>query len=216
MAKRKGLLGRKVGMTRLFTPNGEIVPVTVLQVGPCPVTQVKSVEQDGYSAIQIGFGHAKRLVKPEQGHLKDLPPVRNLREIRTDDASDYLRGQVLDVSLFAVGERVDVCGISQGKGFAGAMKRYGFRGGPMSHGQSDRQRSPGASGSGTTPGRVYKGLRRPGHMGNERVTVLNLVVVQVDPEKNLIAVRGAVPGPRNGLVLVRNAVKAGTPKVIKF
>lgn len=213
MANRKGLLGKKVGMTRLFAENGEIVPVTVIQVGPCFVTQVKSVERDGYSAIQIGYEHAKRLNRPERGHLKDKPALRHLREIRTDDASDYREGQTLDVSQFEVGDRVDVMGISKGKGFAGAMKRHGFKGGPITHGQSDRQRAVGSIGSGTTPGRVFKGMRGPGHMGDRRVTVMGLEIVRVDAENNLLAVRGAIPGAKNALVMVRNAVK--TPKVGK-
>jgi large subunit ribosomal protein L3 len=213
MGNTKGLIGRKVGMTRLFAENGEVVPVTVLQVGPCYVTQIKTTEKDGYNAIQIGFEHAKKLTKPMQGHLKEQPPVRYLREIRTDAVSDYELGQVLNASLFAVGDLVDVMAKSQGKGFAGVMKRHHFKGGPMSHGQSDRQRSPGAIGSGTTPGRVLKGLRGPGHMGNRRVTVLNLEVVHIDPEQNLLAVRGAIPGAQKGLVMVRNAVK--TPKRAK-
>jgi large subunit ribosomal protein L3 len=213
MANRKGLLGKKVGMTRLFAENGEIIPVTVIQVGPCFVTQVKSVERDGYSAIQIGYEHAKRLNRPERGHLKDKPALRHLREIRTDDASDYREGQTLDVSQFEVGDRVDVMGISKGKGFAGAMKRHGFKGGPITHGQSDRQRAVGSIGSGTTPGRVFKGMRGPGHMGDRRVTVMGLEIVRVDAENNLLAVRGAIPGAKNALVMVRNAVK--TPKVGK-
>lgn len=207
MAITKGLLGKKIGMTRLFAENGEIIPVTVIEAGPCYVTQVKSVEQDGYSAIQVGFGHAKRLTKPAEGHLKDLPQVRHLREFRTDDASDYKKGQSLDASLFKEGDWVDVMGISKGKGFAGAMKRHGFKGGPMTHGQSDRQRSVGSIGAGTTPGHVFKGMRGPGHMGDRRVTVLSLEVVRVDAERNMLAVRGAIPGARNGLVMIREAVK---------
>jgi large subunit ribosomal protein L3 len=207
MANRKGLLGKKVGMTRIFAESGEIVPVTVIQAGPCFVTQVKSVERDGYSAIQIGYQHAKRLNRPEKGHLKDKPALRHLREIRTDDASDYREGQSLDVSQFQVGDRVDVIGVSKGKGFAGAMKRHGFKGGPATHGQSDRQRAVGSIGSGTTPGRVYKGSRGPGHMGDRRVTVMGLEIVRVDAERNLLVLRGAIPGARNALVMVRNAVK---------
>lgn len=207
MAKKEAILGRKVGMTQLFTETGEVVPVTVLEAGPCYVTQIKTKATDGYNAIQVGFAHAKRLTKPQRGHLGDLPPLRHLREIRTDDVDQYKLGQVIDVSLFQVGDLVDVVGTSKGKGFAGAMKRYGFRGGPMTHGQSNRQRAVGAIGAGTTPGRVYKGLHRPGHMGSERVTVLNLEVIKVDPEKNLLAIRGAVPGPYEGIVFVRKAAK---------
>ncbi|MBM3189295.1 MAG: 50S ribosomal protein L3, partial [Chloroflexi bacterium] len=193
---------------RVFTEAGEIVPVTIIQAGPCFVTQIKTAKKDGYSAIQIGYEHAKRLTKPEAGHLHDVPPLRHLREIRTDDLDAYRRGQVLDVGLFAVGDRVDVIGISKGKGFAGAVKRHKFAGGPKTHGQSDRHRAVGSIGSTTTPGRVFKGMRGPGHMGDRRVTVLNLEVVQVDPERHLLAVKGSIPGARSGLVMVRGAVKA--------
>ena len=207
MATRKAILGKKIGMTRLFTESGEIVPVTVIEAGPCHVTQVKTLDQDGYNGVQIGFGHAKRLNKPEGGHLEGLPPLKHLREIRTDNVSEYNRGDIIDVSLFESGQIVDVIGTSKGRGFAGAVKRHGFKGGPKTHGQSDRQRAVGSIGSGSTPGHVVKGMRGPGHMGNRRVTVLNLEVVQVDPERNLISLRGAVPGARNGLVIVRGAVK---------
>jgi len=195
-------------MTRIFSATGEVQPVTVLQLGPCYVTQVKTEATDGYNAIQIGFEHAKRLNKPEAGHLQGKPSLRHLREIRTDDADQYQVGQLIDVALFQEGDLVDVIGTSKGKGFAGAVKRHGFRGGPKTHGQSDRMRAVGSIGSTTTPGRVFKGMRGPGHMGSRRTTVLNLTVVKVDAERNLIAVRGAVPGPNTGLVLVRNAVKA--------
>ena len=208
MARRKGILGKKIGMTRLFTESGEVTPVSVIEAGPCYVTQIKHVEKDGYNAIQIGFQAAKRLNSPERGHLGDLPLLRHLREIRTDDVDQYQVGQVFDASVFEPGELVDVTGISKGKGFAGGMKRHGFRGGPKTHGQSDRQRAVGSIGAGTTPGRVWKGMRGPGHMGSKRRTVLSLEVAMVDPERNLLAVRGAVPGPRNGLVLVRNATRA--------
>ena len=195
-------------MTRLFLDNGEIVPVTIIEAGPCRVAQIKTVARDGYNAIQLGFGHAKRLNKPESGHLGDLPAMRYLREIRTDDLDQYERGQVVDVAVFEVGALVDIAGVSKGKGFAGAMKRHGFHGGPATHGQSDRQRSVGSIGSGTTPGHVYKGMRGPGHMGNRRVTVQNLKVVQVDPERNLLAVEGAIPGSTGSLVVVQSAIKA--------
>ena len=208
MAVRKGILGKKLGMTRLFLDNGEIVPATIIEAGPCRVAQIKTVASDGYNAIQLGFGYAKRLNKPESGHLGDLPAMRYLREIRTDDLDQYERGQVVDVAVFEVGALVDIAGISKGKGFAGAMKRHGFHGGPATHGQSDRQRSVGSIGSGTTPGHVYKGMRGPGHMGNRRVTVQNLKVVQVDPERNLLAVGGAIPGSTGSLVVVQSAIKA--------
>jgi len=208
MATKQGLLGKKLGMTRLFDESGQAIPATIMQMGPCYVTQVKTVARDGYAAIQIGFGEAKRLNRPARGHLRDLPLLRYLREIRTDDADKYQVGQVLDASLLAVGDRVDVVGISKGKGFAGVVKRYGFRGGPKTHGQSDRLRATGSIGSGTTPGRVYKGKRMPGRMGGERVTTQNLEVVLVDTERNLLAVRGSVPGATNSLVLVKKSVKS--------
>jgi len=212
MAKQKAILGKKIGMTQLFTENGEIQPVTVIEAGPCYVTQVKTVVTDGYNAVQIGFGQTKRLNRPERGHLGDIPPVKYLREIRTDDVDQYEKGQVIDVSTFAVGDTVDIIARSKGRGFAGGMKRHGFGGGPITHGQSDRQRSVGSIGSGTTPGHTYKGMRGPGHMGNRRVTVQNQSVAMVDPERNLIAIVGSVPGPRNGLVYIRGTVKTKDAK----
>jgi len=209
MAEKKTLIGRKVGMTRIFDEQGGVFAVTVIEAGPCRVTQIKNEANDGYNAVQIGFEHTKRLNKPERGHLGELPPLRHLREFRTDELSEFQVGQVLTVGdLFEAGQKVDVRATSKGRGFAGAMKRHGFKGGPMTHGQSDRQRSVGSIGSTTTPGRVFKGMRGPGHMGHRRVTVLNLEVVQVDAERHLIAVKGAVPGPDGGLVVIRNAVKA--------
>ncbi|MEN6478865.1 MAG: 50S ribosomal protein L3 [Anaerolineales bacterium] len=209
MAKKKTLIGRKIGMTRIFDEQGAVIPVTVIEAGPCRVTQIKTESKDGYNAVQIGFEHAKKLNKPERGHLGNLPPVRHLREFRTDELSEYQVGQVLTAGdLFASGDKVDVRGTSKGKGFAGGVKRHGFRGGPKTHGQSDRHRAVGSIGSTTTPGRVWKGLRAPGHMGNRQVTTLNLEVVKVDAERHLIAVKGAVPGPDGGLVVIRNAVKS--------
>ena len=207
MAIRQGMLGKKLGMTQLFDETGQVVPVTVLELGPCHVTQVKTEKRDGYTAIQLGFGEAKRLNRPLRGHLRDLPALRYLREIRTDDAEEYHVGQVIDVSLFATGDEVDVVGTSKGRGFAGVVKRYGFRGGPKTRGQSDRQRAGGSIGSGSTPGHVVKGMRMPGHMGNERITVQGLRVISVAPERNLLMVKGAVPGPKYGLVLLEKAVK---------
>jgi large subunit ribosomal protein L3 len=171
------------------------------------VTQVKTVKNDGYNAIQIGFGAAKRANKPTQGHLRGLPPLRHLREVRTDDVARYEVGQKLDASLFKVGELVDVIGTSKGRGFAGVMKRHGFAGGPATHGQSDRQRAPGAIGASNTPGWVRKGMRMPGHMGSVRSTVQNLRVEMVDTERNLLAVRGGVPGAPTGLLYIRKARK---------
>lgn len=208
----KGILGKKVGMTQIFDEAGNVIPVTVIEAGPCFVTQVKTKERDGYQAIQLGFEEVKlkRLTKGQLGHLRkrDLPPLRYLREIRVNDVSGYEEGQKIRVSIFDVGDLVDVAGISKGRGFAGVVKRHGFKGGPKTHGQSDRHRAPGSIGQTTTPGRVYKGKRMAGHMGNERVTVQNLRVVLVDPERNLLAVKGAVPGARNGLLLIREAIKS--------
>jgi large subunit ribosomal protein L3 len=207
----KGILGRKVGMTQIFDESGRVIPVTIVEAGPCYVTQIKTEERDGYRAIQLGFEETKksRLTKPEQGHLErsGVPSLRHLREIRVDDVSVYHEGQRLEVSQFEVGDRVDVVGTSKGRGFAGVVKRHGFRGGPKTHGQSDRTRAPGSIGAGTTPGRVVKGLRMAGRMGNQRVTVQNLRVVLVDPERNLLAVRGAVPGARGGMLMIREAIK---------
>jgi len=207
----KGLIGKKVGMTQIFDAAGSAVPVTLIEAGPCYVTQVRTVESEGYSAVQLGFAEAKpkRLTGGQLGHLKrnNLPPLRFLREFREKDPG-VKEGDVLNVGeVFAVGEHIDVIGTSKGKGFAGAMKRYHFRGGPATHGQSDRQRSPGSRGSGTTPGRVYKGARGPGHMGHDRVTTQNLVVALVDAERNLLGVRGSVPGPKGGLVVIKGARK---------
>jgi len=194
-------------MSRIFDERGEVVPVTVIEAGPCYVTQIKTVKRDGYNAIQIGFGEAKRVNKPTRGHLRELPPLRHLHEVRTDDVDRYQVGQKLDTSVFEVGEQVDVIGTSKGRGFAGVMKRHGFSGGPATHGQSDRRRAPGAIGSGSTPGWVRKGKRMPGHMGSARVTVQNLRVVLVDPDRNLLAVRGGVPGAPRSLLLIQKARK---------
>jgi large subunit ribosomal protein L3 len=208
----EGLLGRKLGMTQIFEEGGVVRAVTAIQAGPCTVTQVKTPDRDGYAAIQIGFGDAKKLNKPEAGHLKDLSNLRHLREVRLESVGSYERGQQIDASLFEAGELVDVVGTSKGKGYAGGVKRYHFRGGPKTHGQSDRHRAPGSIGATTTPGRVYKGTRMAGHLGDVRVTVQNLKVVEVDTGRNLLLVEGAVPGATNGLVFVRKAVKAAGRK----
>jgi len=206
----KGLIGKKIGMTQIFDERGVAYPVTLIEAGPCYVTQVRRPESEGYSAVQLGFSetHPKRLSGGEIGHLKtaNMPPLRFLREFRTKTL-DVSVGDVMKADVFSVGERVDVIGTSKGKGFAGAVKRYHFAGGPKTHGQSDRHRAPGSNGSGTTPGRVYKGSRRPGHMGDERVTVQSLKVVLVDVERNLIGVHGAVPGSKGGLVIINEARK---------
>ena len=203
-----GLLGRKLGMTQRFSEDGTLHAVTVVQAGPCTVVQVKTPERDGYQAVQIGFDKPKRLSKPKRGHLKDIGEFRYLREVGSPDFSVIEEGAQIDVSIFEAGEKVDVIGKSKGKGFAGVVKRHNFGGGPKTHGQSDRHRAPGSVGAGTTPGRVTKGFRMAGHMGDERVTTQNLRVMKVEPERNLIMVRGAVPGVSTGLVMVRQAVKA--------
>ena len=205
----KGLIGKKVGMTQLFDDAGRAVPVTVIKAGPCYVTQVRTVDQDGYSAVQLGFEETKtqRLSGGELGHLKknELPPLRILREFRTDE--DMEEGQTLTVEVFEEGERVDIVGKSKGRGFTGVVKRYGFSGGPKTHGQSDRHRAPGSIGAGSTPGRVFKGKRMPGRMGTDTVTSQNLLISRIDPENNIIAGRGSVPGPKNGLVIIKEARK---------
>lgn len=210
----KGILGRKVGMTQIFD-EGIVAPATVIRVGPCYVTQKKSNDTDGYSAIQIGFEEVKpkRLSKGALHHLRhnQAPPLRHLREVRVkeDELAGYQVGQKLSADMFAIGDRVDVSGTSKGRGFQGGVKRHGFNRQPKTHGQSDRERAPGASSAGSTPGRTYKGHRGPGHMGNRRVTVQGLTVVRVDAERDMIVVRGAVPGPRGGLVVVSEARKQG-------
>lgn len=207
----RGILGKKIGMTQLFDEDGAVVPVTVIEAGPCYVTQVKTVETDGYHAVQLGFEEVleQKLTKGEQGHVQkaNTPPLRRLRELRLESESEHAPGDVLKADVFAEGDYVDVCGISKGKGFAGVVKRYGFRGGPKTHGQSDRHRATGSRGAGTTPGRTFPGAKAPGQMGNRRVTTQNLKVALVDPERNLLAIKGSVPGPRGGLVLVTEAVK---------
>jgi large subunit ribosomal protein L3 len=206
----KGLLGKKIGMTQIFDESGLSVPVTLIEAGPCFVTQVRTPQTDGYSAVQLGFGEIKpkRLTGGQLGHLKktDLPPLRFLREFRAKDP-EVKEGDVVKVDLFSVGERVDVVGTSKGRGFAGVVKRHGFAGGPKTHGQSDRHRAPGSQGAGTTPGRIFKGKRGPGHMGNDRVTSQNLKLELVDLERNLLGVRGAVPGARGSLVMIKEARK---------
>jgi large subunit ribosomal protein L3 len=205
----QGMIGRKLGMTQVFDEAGVVHPVTVIECGPNVVTQVKTVERDGYEAVQLGFGISKRLNKPEQGHRRESGFMsRTLREVKADTLDGVEVGQQIHVDNFAEGELIDVTGTSKGRGFQGGVKRHGFRGGPKTHGQSDRHRAPGSIGSSATPGRVFKGLRMAGHMGAERVTVQNLKVVRVDTERNLLLVKGSVPGPNKGLVMVRKAVKS--------
>ena len=210
-----GILGKKLGMTQVFTASGEIVPVTVVEAGPCIVAQVKSKETDGYDAVQLGFGETKHLSKPEKGHLDrqgreeqaKIPMLRHLREVHVEKAAEHKVGEKVDASEFKAGDVVDVTGVSKGKGFAGVVKRHHFAGGPKTHGQSDRHRAPGAIGSGTTPGRVQRGMRMAGRMGTDQVTVQNLKIVETDANRNLILVRGSLPGGVNGIVLIKKAVK---------
>ena len=193
----------------MFTEDGDTVGVTAVEVGPCVVTQIKTADVDGYEAVQLGFGEIKRLNKPRKGHLDAVGSLfRHLREVDAEDVSEYEVGQSLDVGMFEVGQKVDATGLSKGRGFAGGVKRHGFHGGPKTHGQSDRHRAPGSIGAGTTPGRVIKGLKMAGHMGNRRITAQNLEVMEVDPERNLLLLKGAVPGPRNGLLMISKAKKS--------
>ena len=208
----KAILGRKVGMTQVFGEDGEAVSVTVIEAGPCYVSQVKTMERDGYRAAQLGFEEVKpgKLTGGERGHLDrtELAPLRHLREFRLRAGEEVEEGQQIGVDVFEVGDHVDVVGTSKGRGFAGAVKRHGFSGGPKTHGQSDRQRAPGSVGAGTYPGRVLKGKRMPGRMGGVRVSAQNLRVELIDPERNLLAVRGGVPGARGGLLIIRQGRKS--------
>ncbi len=222
----KGLLGHKLGMTQIFDESGETIPVTVIEAGPCYVTQIRTQDKDGYSAVQIGFDAVKkanRLSKGEQGHLgllktsekhpnrktlaAEVPPVKHLRELRAKPDEGYTEGQTLTVEMFNLGDRVDVIGTSKGRGYTGHVKRHGFMGGPRTHGQSDRLRRSGSIGPGTTPGKVHKNKRMAGHMGVERVTTQNLQIALVDVERNLIGVKGPVPGASGDLVLVTETRK---------
>jgi large subunit ribosomal protein L3 len=203
-----GLIGKKIGTTQVFHENGVSDCVTALWVGPCTVTQVKTSDKDGYEGVQLGYEPTKRLSKPQTGHLRNAGNLfRYLREVGVDDISDVEVGQTVDVSLFEQGEKIDAMGYSKGRGFAGGVKRHGFHGGPKTHGQSDRHRAPGSIGAGTTPGRVIKGLRMAGHMGNAKITSRNLEVVSSDPERNILLVKGTIPGARNSLVILRKQVR---------
>ncbi len=199
-----GLIGRKVGMTQVFAEDGTMVPVSVVAIEPNTVTLLRTEERDGYTAVQVGAGTARKTTKPRAGQLVDLPKVRDVREFRVDDVTDYEVGQTLDVSLFEDGESVAITGTSKGKGFAGTIKRHHFRRGPETHG-SDSHRAPGSIGGGTYPGKVFRGTPMAGHLGHERVTVKNATIVRSDAERNLLLVRGPVPGPRNALIVVRKA-----------
>jgi large subunit ribosomal protein L3 len=207
----KGILGRKLGMTQVFDEGARAIPVTAIEAGPCRVAQIRTPERDGYAAIQLAFGEVKdgKLTRPALGHLKKAGAGahRHLVELRVADASRFEVGQTLRADVFEQGERADVIGTSKGKGFAGVYKRHNFGGAPASHGTERKHRTPGSVGATTTPSRVLKGRRMPGRMGHERVTVLNLEVVRADPERNLLLVKGAVPGPVGGLVVVRSAVR---------
>lgn len=208
----KGIIGKKVGMTQIFDESGNVVPVTVIEAGPCYVTQIRSSESDGYVAVQLGYEETKpqRLTQGQLGHLRrnSLPALRCLREFRMRDGdADVEEGQRITVDVFEKGERVDIIGTSKGRGFAGTIKRHGFSRQPKTHGQSDRERAPGSVGMCATPGRTLKGQRMAGRMGNDRVTIQNLEVVVVDTERNLLAVRGSIPGAKNGVVLIKQARK---------
>lgn len=215
MADVKGIVGEKLGMTQVFVET-RAVPVTVIKAGPCVVTQVRTDDTDGYRAVQLAYGEARprSITKPMKGHLDKagVEHVRHLVEMRTDDASSYELGQEVRADLFAPGDKVDVVGVSKGKGFSGVMRRHGFHGLGGGHGVHKKHRSPGAIGACATPSRVFKGMRMAGQHGNSRVTVLNLEVVQADPERGLLLVKGAVPGPDGGLLMVRSAVKSPAKK----
>jgi len=207
----KGILGRKLGMTQIFDESARAIPVTAIEAGPCRIAEVRTLERDGYTAIQLAFGEIRdnKMTKPELGHLKrnKLDAARHLVELRVADTSPFELGSEIKADVFEAGEKADVVGTSKGKGFAGVMKRHGFHGKPASHGTERKHRSPGSIGAGTTPHHVFKGQKMAGRMGHDRVTVLNLEVVRVDAERNLILVKGAVPGPVGGLVIVRSAVR---------
>ena len=208
---KKGLIGRKIGMTQIFDEKGNVIPVTVIEAGPCVVAQVKTVETDGYNAIQLGFGEVKdkHINKPEAGHFAKakLANKKHLREFRLEDISNYKVGDEVKLDIFEAGERIDVQGTSKGKGFQGVIKRHGQHRGPMGHG-SMYHRRPGSMGSTSTPGRVFKGKKLPGHMGKVTVTIQNLDVVRVDTDKNVLLVKGSVPGPKGAILKVKSTVKA--------
>ncbi|MCB9435440.1 MAG: 50S ribosomal protein L3 [Anaerolineales bacterium] len=215
----KGIIGRKVGMTQIFLENGDAIPVTVIQAGPCYVTQIRTPERDGYRAVQLGFEElsskrngSSRLNKPAQGHLRrvGVPDLRVLREFRLRDGegADLEEGKTITVDVFATGDHVDVVGTSKGRGFAGTVKRHNFNRQPKTHGQSDRERAPGSIGASAAPSHVFKGTRMSGHMGDDRVTIKNLEVMVIDPEHNMLAVRGSVPGAKGGLLLIKESRKS--------
>lgn len=204
-----GILGKKLGMTQLFNENGTVDAVTAVEVGPCTILQVKTSANDGYETVQIGFGAAKKVTKPLQGHMGDYGTFRYMREVPTEGVDDHSVGDAVTADIFEIGERIAVTGTSKGKGFAGTVKRHHFAGGPKTHGQKDRHRAPGSIGAGTTPGRVYKGTKMSGHMGSRKVTVRNVEVVSIDTERSLVLIRGAVPGATSGLLMLRKIVEGG-------
>ena len=203
----QGIIGKKLGMTQVFRDNGNVSAVTAIEAGPCSVIQVKTTAKEGYNAVQLGFGKAKKLSAPEKGHMMGLGDFRYLREIRVDDTNDLEPGTKVDVSIFKSGDLVDVTGITKGKGFAGVVKRHHFKGGPKTMGQSDRTRAPGTIGN--MPGRVSKGMTMGGHMGSSQLTVRNLEVVTSEPERNLLLLKGAVPGGKSGLVIIKKSKGKG-------
>lgn len=210
---KKAILGKKIGMTQLFLENGTLLPVTVIEAGPCTVVQLKTKQNDGYEAIKIGFGDVKEksLNKPDKGQFdkSEITPSKYLKELRLDDCNGFKIGQSINISdMFELGDKVDISGISKGKGFQGAIKRWGQSCGPMSHG-SKYHRRVGSMGANSSPGKVFKGKRLPGHMGVDKITVQNLQVVKIYEDKNLILVKGAVPGPKNGLLFIKSTVKSG-------
>jgi large subunit ribosomal protein L3 len=203
----EGIYGRKVGMTQLFEESGEAVPVTVIETPPCVVVQVKTAKSDGYDAVQVGFGERKRVNSPAKGHMRGLGQFKLLGELRVDDIGKWETGAKVGCEIFAQGDLVDVSGATKGRGFAGVVKRHGFHGGPKTHGQSDRLRAPGSIGAGTSPGKVWKGMKMAGHMGTEQATVQSLRVVRADVEKGVLLVRGSVPGNNGILVKIRKSTR---------
>ena len=210
----KEFVGKKIGMTQVFNEAGGLEPVTIIEAGPCSVVQIKTEEKDGYAAVQLGYGRLKHTNKPMSGHLAGIENGKHLREVSVEDITEFEIGQEILVDTFEVGEKVTVTGRSKGRGFAGTVKRHGFGGGPKTHGQSDRHRAPGSIGAGTTPGKVYKGQKMAGHMGDRQITIKNLEVILIDVERNLIAIKGGVPGARNSMVTIKRTGLKGDTKAI--
>ncbi|ACZ61572.1 50S ribosomal protein L3 [Dehalococcoides mccartyi] len=203
----QGIIGKKIGMTQIFQEDGKAQPVTLVEAGPCVVVQVKTEKQDGYEAVQLGYGKAKHITSAVKGQCRGFGEFKVLREVDVDDIATVNVGDQITVSDFKDGEKIDASGVSRGRGFAGVVKRWHFAGGPKTHGQSDRHRAPGSISSTTTPGRIYKGKRMAGHMGNDAVTIRNLVVLKTDAEKNLLMVKGAIPGGKNTIILIKKTGK---------